>query len=488
MKTKKTHWLRFTLIVLVICAICGGALAATRFQKHFGSPYAMASVQFSFDGAAEGIAPNGTRFDISGLSSDAVLEEALETSGLKGQLTAEQLRRLMVVNGVYPKDIMKQLMNYESVLNFNANRALTISEYQPTQYTVTLRNDDAGILSRAQLEGLLSNIMNAYKRYFCQTSAYGVHPVDISYDISDFDFPQQLIIISDFTECSADYAQELYTKEPALRVNGQAFNDIYVRLKNLCDNDIARLNARITMNALSRKPERLLTQYRYIIKNLQSDMDAQTAQMQKVDALLESYDKNESIYLATSETVTKIDGNASETYDHLVDRRKALADEISDIQSRISLYQLRIADLTGQSGEATETDAQSGEASTAVTTPVSASTRAASVAQNTEQTAALEADIQSLYDQRAAILTDFAALINAYNDQELNDSTVTVSGVKYYSPSLLSGSFIKAFIKTAGPICAVGFMLCLLLIIISRLREGYDDQKRKKRAPAAENV
>lgn len=487
MKNKKTHWLRFTLIVLVICALCGGVLAATRFQKDFGSPYATSSIQFSFDGAAEGMAPNGTRFDISGLTSDTVLEEALETSGLKGQLNADQVRRMMVVTGVYPGDIQEQLMNYESVLDFNANRALTIREYHPTQYTVTLSLDEAGALSRSQLEGLLANIMNVYKRYFCKTSAYGVHPADIAYDMANFDYPQQLAIISDFIGFSAEYAQELYLKEPTLRVNGLVFNDIYVQLMNLRDNDINRLNARITMNALSTKPERLLTQYRYIIKNLQSSMTYQNAQMQKVDALLASYEKNESIYLATAETLTKIDGNASETYDHLVDRRKALADEISDIQSQINLYQLRIADLTGQqntvSGNVSET---TGIASAATATPVRTSTGTA--AQDPEQSATLEEEIQNLLDRRAAILADFAALINAYNAQELNDTTVTVSNVKYISASLLSGSFIRAFIKTAGPICAVGFMLCLVLIIISRIREEKDDKKRKKHAPAADNA
>jgi uncharacterized membrane protein len=38
-------------------------------------------------------------------------------------------------------------------------------------------------------------------------------------------------------------------------------------------------------------------------------------------------------------------------------------------------------------------------------------------------------------------------------------------------PSLLSGEFAVRMIKTAGPLCAVGFMVCMVLLIISRRKE-----------------
>ncbi len=56
---KKTHWLRNTLIVLVICGLIGTILAAVLFGKENNRTYAASSIQFSFDGSAEGKAPNG---------------------------------------------------------------------------------------------------------------------------------------------------------------------------------------------------------------------------------------------------------------------------------------------------------------------------------------------------------------------------------------------------------------------------------------------
>ena len=62
---KKTHWLRNTMIVLIICGLIGTALAAVLFFGESNQTYATAAIQFSFDGAAEGKAPNGYPFDVS---------------------------------------------------------------------------------------------------------------------------------------------------------------------------------------------------------------------------------------------------------------------------------------------------------------------------------------------------------------------------------------------------------------------------------------
>ena len=70
------------------------------------------------------------------------------------------------------------------------------------------------------------------------------------------------------------------------------------------------------------------------------------------------------------------------------------------------------------------------------------------------------------------IIADYKAMLDAYNAQEINDMTVAVSNCRYSAPKLLSGAFIKNAIKTAGPLCALGFMLCMILIIRSRRKES----------------
>ncbi len=487
---KKTHWLRTTLCVLVACGILGTILSAVLFVHNPGRTSASASIQFSFDGAAKGIAPNGYGFDISAVTSDEVLNGALSAAGMADKYTADQLRQNIQATGVYPDNIVQKMMSYESILDFNANRTLTISEYYPTQYRVALYNDfDKGI-SAADLRNLLASVMETYRAYFIRVYSAGAPVVEISYNLEDYDYPQRLTILSRLMEQAEGYTLAMYEKEPTLMKNGQGFNDIAVRLNNLIDTDIAKLNASITINALTKNTARLMTQYQYEIRNLNNQLARKKEQLARLDELIASYDKNEIIYLSTTDSLTKIDGNSSQTYDALVADRKEVADEITTINTRIATYQLMLSDLTRTQNNPAQTtaetaaeetkaaEAKDGETAEGETAEVPSMTQEeiealAKAAEEAaaRQTAALEKSLDDLLSKREAIMKDFVELIQLYNDRQINDLTVTVSAVSYYTPKILSGSFIVRTLKVAGPICAVGFMVCLILLIISRTKE-----------------
>lgn len=483
---KKTHWLRTTIIVLVVCGLAGTALAAAMF---FGDPdrtSATASLQFSFDGAADGIAPNRNPFNVDELSSDEVLEAALKASELDGVYTPDQLRDNLVVTGSYPDDLVEQVMSYESLMSFTANRELTVSEYHPTLFTVALYSDFDKSISRSKLEALLANILECYRARFAKTCAVNLAWMeDDIYTLDQYDYPQQLQIIREVMEQQARYAQELYENEPTFLLGGKGFNDIYVRFNNLVESDIERINANITMNALTRNTARLMTQYQYEIKDLSNQLEKQTEQLERVDQLIASYDKNEIIYLSTTDSLTKIDGNSSETYDALVTARKKVSDEITEINSKITTYQLKLADLMKEKDNATSKATTEEQSATDVSQTVEeiqelteeeiAAAAAAAEEAAARQVAALETSIANLIEKRNAVTADFTAMLESFTAQEINEQTVRTFNYRYNTPKLLSGAFIKQVIKTAGPFCAIGFMVCMILLIRSRRKE----QKRR---------
>lgn len=490
---QKTHWLRNTLCVLIACGILGTILSAILFLTNPEKTYAAANVQFSFDGAAEGIAPNGYSFGISAVISDEVLEKALAKAGMIGRYTAEEVRGQIETSGVYPEDIVRQMMNYESLLDFSANRTLTLSDYHPTLYTVVLYNGFDSKISKGDLEKLMHAIMDSYKEYFSEVYTAGKNAVSVSYNLNDYDYPQQLTILTRTMEDAISYADELYEKEPALRLNGQGFNDISVRLHNLIDTDISKLSADITMNALTKNTSRLITQYDYEIRSLTNQLNKKNDQLARLDTLVASYDKNEIIYLSTTDSLTKIDGNSSETYDALVANRRAVADEITTIGNEIATYRLLLADLIGEekTGEAeittvaptapiitsaesndTEGEGVNEEIVVSERTQEELEELAKAAEEATrKQIATLEANISSLVTKREAVMTDFANLIQQYNDKYVNNMTVSVFDYQYKAPSLLSVAFIKQTIKIAGMFCVVGFIVCMILLINSRRKE-----------------
>ena len=488
MSVKKTHWLRTTIIVLVICGIAGLALTSVLF---FGNPdptYASATMEFTFDGAADGIAPNGNAFDISGIASEEVLTAALKEASLDGSYTAEQLRDSLVVRGVYPEDMAEKVKSYESLLNFTANRETAVGDFHPTTFDIMLYDSFDPNISQGNLEKLVKGITTAYRAYFDEVYANGLEPDNLLFTLDDYDYPQQLLILQGHYEDMAGYASEMYEREPAFRMNSVGFNDISVRLNNLINSDITRLNADLTMNALTRDTARLLTQYQFEIHDLNIRLDKQTQRLKKLDALVDAYDKNEILYLSTSDSLTKIDGNSSETYDALINERKSVADGITDINSQIATYQLMLSDLLKDNQSSSKVIA----ATTTAPTSEEESVTAEEVVQMTDeeiaeaaaeaerlakaQTNALEKDIDTLVEKGNGIITDFKAMLSAYNEQEINDMTISVIKYDYKAPKVLSGDFIKMAIKVAGPVCAIGFMLCMVMIIFSRRKE----ERRRK--------
>ena len=83
----------------------------------------------------------------------------------------------------------------------------------------------------------------------------------------------------------------------------------------------------------------------------------------------------------------------------------------------------------------------------------------------------LESAIQALVTESDTILAEFKAMLQAYSNQKINEQSVTITKYDYRTPSLLSGAFIKKAIMTAGPIMAIGFMVCIVLIVRTRSKE-----------------
>ncbi|MBQ2558210.1 MAG: hypothetical protein II553_04285 [Lachnospiraceae bacterium] len=518
-KAPLTLW-RKVIYILAGAAVFGVVLSVILFALDKKPASASARLQLTFDGAAEGIAPDGRRFDINELASDEVVAEALKAAGLDSRYSVEKIRQSLVVAGAYPEDIVNQTMSYESLLDFTTNRTLTAERFNPTLFTVKLNNNFDPKISQKDLESILKNILTVYKAKFAEAYTQGVPSNAATFVLSDYDYPQQLEILQQRLAIVSRYAEEMYEKEPTFKYRGAGFNDIVVRLNALTDSDIGRLNANLTLNALTKDPERLLTQYRFELRDLGNSLSKRRAQLSLLDKLIASYEKSEILYISTKDSLTKIDGDSTKTYDALVDIRRGVADGNTKLSSQIATYELKLSDLTGEpvvkddktdkggSGDGTDGTQQgadgtgetgeqgdgtqsgtgngnagtgnagdngnSGENGDAGNTDNGSKMPAAAKLDMTATAAqreALEKEIAALEEKSDVVIKDFSEMLAAWNDQKVNDTTVSVSNYRYDSQKLVSGAFIKKTIMTAGPISALAMILCLCMIIAAKSRE-----------------
>ena len=471
-QVKKTHWFRTTLLVMIACGILGTCISAVRFitDKKILT-YASSRIQFTFDGAASSVAPNGYLFDIKDIFCKEVIEDALKTSGFDHLYTVDQINDQLNIEGDYPDDINEQMMNYESVLDFNANRALLLNNYHPTMFTVKLYNEFDNNISKSDLEYLLQNIMASAKAYFKKIYSVSIENDEFEFDLADYDYSHQLTILTYSMNETLLHAQSLYKKAPTFLYNGYSFDDIVIRLKSLIDNDIDRMNANIIISSLTKNAERLLLQYQYEIENLTIELNNKTECLAKLDKLNSSYQKNEIIYLSNADSWTKIDGNSSETYDQLVSERKKIADSITNIKTTIDKYTLQMDDLLTSQPDLSGVLLNESQAETALAETQSESSVRQTANSTQHRLTALEEDINFLKEKHKEIKKDFAAMIEAYNAENINDTTIQIIPYRYFSRSLFSSSYIVSAFKTAAPLCALGFMVCLVLIFISKKKQ-----------------
>ena len=471
MQKKNTHWFRTTLLVMVACTILGICISIVRFLRNPNAlTYASSQIQFAFDGAASGIAPNGYQFDINDIFTKDVIGEALKSSGFDSRYTVDQIYDQLSIEGDYPGDINEQMMNYESILDFNANRPVSLNKYHPTLFTVKLYNEFDKSISKADLESLLHSITSLATSYFSKIYSSSIESNELDINLEGYDYSQQLTILIRSINRTLSYAKDLYEKDSSFTYQGYGFNDIVVRLEDLLNNEIDRLNASIVISALSKDDERLLLYYQYELDSLKIDLTNKQDCLAKLENLKNSYEKNDIIYLSSADSWTKIDGNASKTYDALVAEHKAVADDITDINSKIEQYMLLMNDLmNNKTGHSTPfaAEIENGE-NTVQLSNEEIEERSERIAQNT---ALLEKDILYVSETHQKIKADFSDLIKAYNGANINEKTVQVIPNRFSSPSLISAEFLISAFKTVAPLCALGFMVCMVLIMIDRKKE-----------------
>ena len=192
--------------------------------------------------------------------------------------------------------------------------------------------------------------------------------------------------------------------------------------------------------------------YQYEIEQLNYRLGALTANLSDINALIDSYETDSTIYIGgNGGSVVTVEGNSKETYEALNDEKQKISEEISSINVSIEDYQSKIDDLAAS----IETGAS-----------------AAYAARIDETIKAAKSKIKELSD-------DFDAMTSAYNERYIKASDVRVSELKYHGNRLASGSFAKALIMSEAPVCAVALVIILLIGIFAEKR------KQKKAAKTA---
>jgi len=421
------------LTFIVIVGVIGVIIA---LFKYFGAEKikrnASVTIQFTYDGAAKNLTPTGEKFSINGVTSDKVLEDALTSVGFSGKYTADSIRQSIVVNGQYPADVIDKIKGYNSLYNFSGSTTVTLENYFPTSYKVTLYDDFDPKVSNSDMERIIQAIGQTYKDYFISNYIYAYDSSSLNsiFVNENYDFAYRVKIIKLRIQELKDYASEMYEKNAAFRSKGLSFSDIVVKCKNLENDSISNIEAAVMTDVLTVSAARLRNQYEYEIKILENEKTYKNSNLESIDGLLETYQLDGIMFFGSGDAVVKVERNSKDTYEKLIKLKKELAERIVEIDSEIQKYKTYINDMNSASS-ATES------MKTLINNQISdAFTRFA--------------EIEELFD----------GMVSDYNGTLVAEETVNLEKNRFVSGKLFSSGFIVTAIKCAGPLCIIVMIIC----------------------------
>ena len=245
---------RFVYLTILILVTCSTSLVMYR-QK---ARTAKMLVALNYEEATRGLYPNNTRFNISLIKSEDVLDRAIAKAGLEGQITA--------------LDMADHITALASNVDGMQLPSDTTSYKIATTYTITYeKNDELG--PRISARDMLGLIVEAYKEVFYEDYTYV--EVGIAPDWSECEEQEYMEIGSFFEkECRKlrrflnTNANENGTYRSAR--TGETFTSLRQKVDNFISIDLEKYDSYVLQSGLSKNRERYISKLEYenFLKNI----------------------------------------------------------------------------------------------------------------------------------------------------------------------------------------------------------------------------
>lgn len=251
-------WKRRWWFALAVALYFGAFVGLECLQEAF---YPRMMVKFNFEEAAKGQNPNKTRFNVSKLLSEDLLEKVIARGGFTA--TPEQLSDCLSLESVFDEE---EIDVEEGMLNI------------ATEYNLRFKPDihTAGIDGK-QLMSLLADI---YYEEYIGTYSENSSILDLTFDdIEAMDY----LDIDDYLRVKAEKLQNyisIYAAENSnyrLPESGETFSGLSQKITNFMDVELERYQSYVLQNGFSKDPASYRTRMDFNIRKMQTEYEKNMA-------------------------------------------------------------------------------------------------------------------------------------------------------------------------------------------------------------------
>lgn len=347
------------VFVILITLIIGLLVPVLMYEVKGNKEQAIAVLGLDYNGAEEGLAPDGKALDISYIKSSYIIQNALNSVKLHKEVSTALVQANLVITGVLT-DGTKQKLEIIDKLEAakSAEFAKLIQDFSleyRAQYIISLDNEFIDgrkkiTLSSSDLSHLLAAIVSAYNDYFNET--YQDHKLPTNnmeaIDINTLDYLDVLDEVSTFLTSLESYCATKANVIPGFRASdGMSFVDLVDVIHTIKESDIDYIYSYIYLNNVSKNYSEQLANYKYQKRQANLELSEVNENIATTKNSIDHYQSDTIVISSADNNQTATVDVTSDYYNELVLSLTSLNERKSALEERITVLDNRITMLEG---------------------------------------------------------------------------------------------------------------------------------------------
>ena len=329
------RYLAFVMLVVIAFAVFGEIYHVLILSNFKGM-----MISLDYPGAEEGLNPDGSRFVISEMTNDEILDAAKSGLKIESKSNDEIRQRLFITTKFSQKEMDAVVSDIRDGMQ---------GSYVPTTFHIYYSQENK--FAKNETYEFLNALAETYKDYFYKNHAENnsVLEFDKDDDYDKYDYYEIYTVLYNKAERMLEYMKTHHTENRGFRADDNTnFSTLSDELSNFKDVKLERFNAYIVQNNISRNRAAYVNKLSYLIDKNTIDFNKKSSAseitkgaLNKYDpqiiavAFVPSVDNTNSYYM--SRTKTGIDDLAKESYNDGMEAAR-VSKKIDDYNNRFTRY------------------------------------------------------------------------------------------------------------------------------------------------------
>ena len=348
------------IYVILITFILGLLIPYIVYYIKDKKDVAVAVLALDYEGAEQGLAPDGSSLDISYIKSSYIIQNALSSVELSKNVSVASIQSNIVITGILTdatKETQEKLDNLLEVKSSEYAKLLqTFTLEYRAQYIITLNNGFKDGNSKTKLPSeevsiLLSSIIESYVKYYNDTYLDHTLPNNqlgaVDTDTLDYldildEIYSSLTYLEGYCEAKSHYLNDFRTSD------GLSFSDLASVIYTIKSSDIDYIYSYIYLNNVFKDSHMALTNYKYQKREATLELSEVNESITTIKNSIDNYKTDKVVISSTDNNQLQEVEITSDYYNELVGRLTALNNQKSTLEERITILDNRITKLEGE--------------------------------------------------------------------------------------------------------------------------------------------